>query len=403
MTKKELLIGGSGFAGTWAAISAARVLSLAGKQDEVDITVVSPAPNLLVRPRLYETAFKAMTPELLPLFSALGVRHIAGWVETLDAKQRSVAVTTADGSRRTLTYDKFILATGSQLYLPDLPGLRQHAFDIDSLDGARKLDAHLRSLAGKPNTPGRNTLVVAGGGFTGIELAAELPERLRGYLGADASPRVVILEQADAVGPDLGPVPRPVIEQALTEVGVEIMTSAGVAVVEPHQVITADGRRVATETVVWTAGMRANGLAAQIPGQRDRLGRVLVDEFLRAPSASGIFVTGDTAHAATDDEGHVASMSCQHALSLGRVAGHNAAAELIGSALHRYRQVPYVTCLDIGPWGALFTEGWDRQVKLTRAEGKALKRDINTKWIYPPAASREAAFETAKPDHPIVA
>jgi NADH dehydrogenase len=95
-------------------------------------------------------------------------------------------------------------------------------------------------------------------------------------------------------------------------------------------------------------------------------------------------------------------MSCQHALSLGHVAGHNAAAELVGLSLHAYSQPKYVTCLDLGPWGALYTEGWDRQVRLTRKEGKDLKREINTKWIYPPAADQKAVFAIANPDYVIV-
>ena len=85
-----------------------------------------------------------------------------------------------------------------------------------------------------------------------------------------------------------------------------------------------------------------------------------------------IFVTDEVVRAATDDLGNVAVMSCQHAMSLGRVAGHNAAAELVGLPLHPYSQPKYVTCLDIGPWGALYTESWDRQVRLTRETGKVI-------------------------------
>jgi NADH:ubiquinone reductase (H+-translocating) len=77
--------------------------------------------------------------------------------------------------------------------------------------------------------------------------------------------------------------------------------------------------------VVWTAGARANPLAAQIPGEHDRYGRIHVDPYLRAGQATNVFAAWDVAHAATDDHGNVAAMSCQHALSLGRVAGHNAA------------------------------------------------------------------------------
>jgi NADH dehydrogenase len=129
---------------------------------------------------------------------------------------------------------------------------------------------------------------------------------------------------------------------------------------------------------------------------------VVGDAFLRAPEAPGIFVTGDTVKAATDDAGNFNLMTCQHALSLGRVAGYNAAADLVGLPLHPYSQPKYVTCLDLGAWGAMYTEGWDRQVKLTRAEGKKVKQEINGVWIYPPAADREAVFAVANPDFVIV-
>src|SRR6185369_7555282 len=130
----------------------------------------------------------------------------------------------------------------------------------------------------------------------------------------------------------------------------------------------------------------------------DNFGRVSTDAMLRALYTSDIFVAGDVGRSATDDVGNLAAMSCQHAMSLGRVAGHNAAAELVGLPLHPYSQPKYVTCLDLGPWGALYTEGWDKQVHYTREEGKKIKTEINTVWIYPPAADRDAVFAVANPD-----
>ena len=398
----KIVIAGSGFAGTWAARSAARAVSLAGREDDVEIIVVSPTPHLHIRPRLYETAFEDMAPDLAPLFAAVGVRHVAGTVEAIHADRHEVEVNGADGRRTTQPYDRFVLATGSRLFLPDVPGLAEHSFNVDQLSHAMALDAHLRSLADRPETAARNTVVVAGGGFTGIETVAEMPRRLRDILGPAAKIRVVVMEQAPVIGPDLGPVPRPVIESALAECGVEVMTSAGVASIDADGVTTSRGDRIAAHTVVWTAGARAHPLAAQIEGERDRYGRVYADPQLRARSVKDVFVAGDVALAATDDEGHHAAMSCQHALSLGRVAGHNAAAELVGLPTHPYSQPKYVTCLDLGPWGAIFTEGWDRQIKLTREVGKATKQAINTQWIYPPAPDREAAFAIANPDHVIV-
>jgi hypothetical protein len=132
--------------------------------------------------------------------------------------------------------------------------------------------------------------------------------------------------------------------------------------------------------------MRANPLASQIAGEKDNLGRLIGDAYLHAPEAKNIFVTGDTVKVPTDDLGNFNVMSCQHAMSLGRVAGYNAAAELVDLPLHPYSQPKYVTCVDLGPWGALYTEGWDRQVQFVREEAKKIKQEINTVWIYPPVA-----------------
>lgn len=400
---KNLVVAGSGFAGMWAALSGARAAALSDTGNNVDIIVISPTPHLHVRPRLYETAFEEMAPELGPLFEAVGVRHVAGFVDTVHANQHEVTLVNRDGERVTLPYDRFVLATGSTLFMPDIPGLKEHSFNVDQLSSAIALDTHLRALNERPESEVRNTVVIAGGGFTGIETAAEMPHRLREIFGADAAIRVVVLEQASAIGPDLGPGPRPLIEEAFADLGIEVQTSTAAVALNAESITTSSGERIGTNAVIWTAGLRANSLASQIPGERDRFGRVHADRELHAKAANDIFVTGDVAMATTDDAGNLALMCCQHALSLGRVAGHNAAAELLGLPTVQYSQPKYVTCLDLGPWGAVYTEGWDRQVKLVREKAKSLKRQINTEWIYPPKGNREAVFEAADPAFVVVA
>lgn len=106
---------------------------------------------------------------------------------------------------------------------------------------------------------------------------------------------------------------------------------------------------------------------------------------------------GDVAYAATDEMGNFAAMSRQYTIALGRYAGNNVSAGLIGVALRAYSQPKYVTCLDLGAWGAVYTEGWDRQLKLVGQEAKALKQQINSVWIYPPAADRAVALAAADP------
>lgn len=401
MTQK-ILIAGSGFAGLWAAISAARAVSLAGKEGDVQISVISPEPAVTIRPRLYEADLDNMNPYIGALLAAVGVRHIAGKVTAIDAAARQVSVTENDGTQEVLPYDRFVLAAGSQVFRPAIPGLAEYGFDADQLLSAQALDAHIQGLADRPASAGRNTVIVAGGGFTGLEAAAEMPERLRAVLGSDAAVRVVIVDTAPQIGASMGPGAMAVVHEALDEIGIETRAGVRVSAIDAEGVTLSSGERIAAQTVVWTAGMRASPLAAQLPGDHDETGRVIGDAWLRAPGTEGVFVTGDTVKAPTDDQGNFTVMSCQHALSLGRVAGHNAAAELVGLPLHPYSQPKYVTCLDLGPWGALYTEGWDRQVTLTREEGKALKRTINTQWIYPPAPDRNAVFAVANPDYVIV-
>lgn len=400
--KQQIVIAGSGFAGLWAALAATRAVALAGKEKTVEVSVVSPTPNLTIRPRLYEAALDNMNPDLAPLLAAVGVRHIAGLVENLDPTAQRLTIAHTDGSRATLGYDRFVLAAGSRLFRPPIPGLMEYGFDADQLDSAQALDAHLKDLAARQDSPARNTVVVAGGGLTGLETATEMPGRLRAALGLDAEVRVILVDSAAQVGAALGEQALPFIQEALAEAGVETRPGARVTALDASGVTLSTGERIDSDTVVWTAGMRANALAAQVPGEHDALGRVVGDAYLRAPAAPGVFVTGDTVRAATDGSGNVSVMSCQHALSLGRVAGYNAAAELLGLPLHAYSQPKYVTCIDLGPWGALYTEGWDRQVRFTRDEGKRIKQEINTVWIYPPAPDRDAIFAMANPDFVIV-
>ncbi|MBB1608727.1 MULTISPECIES: NAD(P)/FAD-dependent oxidoreductase [unclassified Pseudomonas] len=400
--QQRILVIGSGFAGMWAALGAARVLDQHGRGD-VEVALVAPEPLLHLRPRLHEAAPHAMTTPLLPLFEAAGVRYVQGSVERIHTGERSVEAVNARGERFSLAYDRLVLTAGSRLFRPAIPGLAEHAFSIDQTDEASALDVHLARLADLPPSDARNTVVVAGGGFTGIEIACELPARVRRVLGEDAEVRVVIVERSHVIGPDLGPGPRPQIEQALDELGVVRFLGAAVNAIDADGLSTTTGERIEAKTVIWTAGMQASPLTAQVPGERDALGRLHVTRDLRVKGVDAVFAAGDVALAQVDDAGNHSLMSCQHAMNMGRSAGYNVAADLLGLPTQAYAQPVYVTCLDLGPWGAVYTEGWERQVKLQGAEAKALKRQINTQWIYPPQPSRKAALEAADPQRVVVA
>ena len=395
----RLVIIGAGFAGMYAALSAARLRDIQGiSPEELEIALVAPEPTLVVRPRLYEPKPKTLTAPLQDVLKAIDVVYVQGSAETIDTKSRAVEIVAAKGTRKALSYDRLVVATGSRLFRPNIPGLAEHGLSVDNLDDAIALDRHLHSLADRPAINGRDTVVVAGGGFTGIEAATEMPARLRSILGKDAKPRVIIVDRNSAIAPDMGPGPRPVIEDALRKLGVETRLGAGVAALDKSGITLSDGERIESETVIWAAGMRAAPLTAQIPAERDNFGRLLVDRDLRVPGVAGVFATGDAARAACDDEGNYALMSCQHATRMGAFAGNNAAAELLGVPTKPYHQKAYVTCLDLGEAGALFTRGWERKVEMVGDVAKKTKQEINTVWIYPPPAERAAALASADPE-----
>jgi NADH dehydrogenase len=395
----RLVIIGAGFAGMYAALSAARLRDIQGvSPEEFEIALVSPEPTLVVRPRLYEPKPETLTAPLLDVLKAIDVVYVQGSAETIDTKSRTVGIA-ANGAKKSLSYDRLVVATGSRLFRPNIPGLAEHGFSVDSLDDAIALDKHLHSLAERPAVNGRDTVVVAGGGFTGIEAATEMPARLREILGKDAKARIIIVDRNQAIAPDMGEGPRPVIEEALRKLGVETRLGAGVASLDESGVTLSSGEHIETETVIWAAGIRAAPLTQQIPAERDNFGRLLVDRDLRVPSVPGVFATGDAARAASDDIGNYALMSCQHATRMGAFAGNNAAAELLGVPTRPYHQKAYVTCLDLGEAGALFTRGWERKVEMVGDVAKKTKQEINTVWIYPPKAERAAALASADPEH----
>lgn len=392
---KKILIVGSGFAGLWSALGAARVLENEGKTADVEIVLVSPEPVLHMRPRLHETEPERMGTPIAALLEEAGVHYIQCTVERIDEQERRVEAATVAGERIAIDYDRLLLTTGSRMFRPNVPGLREHGFSVDQYDEAVALDVHLKSLARTAASTARNTVAVVGGGFTGIELASEMPSRLRAIFGENVACRVVLLERSPQIGPELGAGPRPVIEEALDSLGVERIHGSAVVSMDGNGLTTADGTRIEAMTIVWTGGVRASALTEQITAQRDHLGRLHVAADLRVSGTANIFAAGDVASAVTDDQGNRTMMACQHAIDMGRYAGHNIAADVLGLPTIPYRQPFYVTCLDLGAWGAVYTEGWERNVKMIGAEAKALKTRINTEWIYPPRADRAALLEAA--------
>jgi NADH:ubiquinone reductase (H+-translocating) len=382
---KNVVVLGSGFAGLWAAVGAARRLDeLHTPVGDVVVTVISSRPFHDIRVRNYEADLTACRIPLSDVLDPVGVAHIAADVTAIDTAASTVTFSGADGVG-SQDYDRLVFALGSSVARPDLPGLREFGFDVDTYDHATRLSRHLAALADGPPAPGAATVVVVGAGLTGIEAACELPGRLVALFSGrnGCTPRVLLIDHNPLVGSDMGDSARPLIEAALSDNGVEALTGVGVTAVDADGVTLSTGQRLAASTVVWCAGMRANTLTAAFGIELDRLGRLPVDDYLQAVGVPNVFAAGDVAAAKVDDQ-HLSVMSCQHGRPMGRYAGYNVVSDLLDEPMLALRIPWYVTVLDLGPAGAVYTEGWDRQVVAHGATAKATKRVINTERIYPP-------------------
>ncbi|MFJ4584024.1 NAD(P)/FAD-dependent oxidoreductase [Streptomyces echinatus] len=362
----HVVIIGGGFAGVWSAAGAA----LARGERNLRITLIAPNEHLVLRPRLYEPEPDLAKVELERICGPIGVEHLRASVSTIDTAR---CVVVAD--EREIGYDRLVLAAGSRLVTPQgLPGA-ERLFDIDTLGGALRLTEHLR---GRKNC----SVVVVGAGFVGLEAATALAGR----------GQVVLVDRSEVIGAPLGPGPREQIESALEMLGIERRLGTTVTAVGDGWAVLSDASRLEADAVVWSAGMRASKLTRQISSRLDPLGRVPVDRWLRAVPP-GVFVAGDTAAAPFDAE-HTVMQACQHATPLGKVAGYNAVADLLGLPLRDFTPGPYVTCLDLGGAGGVFTRGWDRRVMASGADGAAIKKRIN-QAIHPPVDDARAILAAA--------
>ncbi|MFO1129666.1 MAG: FAD-dependent oxidoreductase [Rhodospirillales bacterium] len=402
---QRIVVVGAGFAGLWAAIGAARLRAEAGCDDAVEILVLTRTPDHGIRVRFYESDLSPATVPLASLLPPVGVKFRVGEVTAIDPAERSVVFAPADAaaaggpSVETIAFDRLVLAAGSALVRPAVAAA-QPIFDVDTCAAAHALDRHLAGLAALPPSPGRFTAIVIGGGFTGIEVASELIGRLRRLArdaGSDTPARVILVDRG-AIAATLGATPRPTILAALTAQGIEWREQVEIDRIYADSVVLAvpprGSERLFCATLVATAGLRASRLTFDLSRDLDRLGRLPVDRHLRIIGHPACFAAGDVARALVDPT-HTSLMSCQHARPQGRIAGHNVAADLLGRPLIDYRQEDYVTVLDLGSWGALYMQGWDRQIVAEGEAAKRTKQDINHRRIYPPTGGDPALLLAA--------
>ncbi len=322
------LVLGGGFAGAYVA-------RLLGKQGS---TIVSRENFMLYTPILPEAASGTLEPRHVVVPLRMMCRHsdlLLGKAQELDTSARTVHVDSEVGAFE-VHYDRLVIALGAVARTLPIPGLAAHGLGFKSLADAIYLRNHVLrqlELADSALTAGdakrHLSFVFVGAGYAGVEALAELSDLLHDTVRfyprlKDVRQRWVLVDAAPKILPEI---PRRLGEYAARELwkrGVDIRVSTTLESVEEHAVTLSDGSRLETETLVWTAGVKANPMLGRLGLPLDERGRVVVDPLLEVEGLQNVWALGDCAAVPNQaTPGHFDPPTCQHALRQARRLAKN--------------------------------------------------------------------------------
>jgi NADH dehydrogenase len=348
--KKRILILGGGFAGAYTALYLQKRLS--GTPD-VEVMVVSQENFVLFTPMLHEVAGSdaAATDVVQPLRKML--RHtsvLIGDIESIDLDKKQVRVRQSDlVHHRDLAYDQLVLALGSVTNFYHIPGIEEYALTMKTLGDAlvvrnRAIDA-LELADGEPDETERKammTVVVAGGGFAGVETVGAVNDLLRESLKfynnlSENMLRIVLVDAGGAILPELGESLGRYAQKHLGLRGVEIHLNTAVKSYDGKEVVLGDGARIASRTVIWTAGITPVPILANLPCNKQR-GHIVANEYLQVLDWPGVWALGDCAQVPDlTRPGKCCPPTAQHATRQAAVLAHNIVAAMHGQALKPFK------------------------------------------------------------------
>jgi NADH:quinone reductase (non-electrogenic) len=351
MAQTKIVIVGAGFGG----LAAAKAL----KNTPAEITLIDRSNHHLFQPLLYQVATAVLTPSQIatPIRGILRKQKnavvILGEVMGVDKDQKRVFVSDADRQNVPISYDYLILATGSTHSYFGHNEFEQFAPGLKSLadaEAARNKILQAFELAEAEDDPARHpdllTFILVGAGPTGVEMAGALAVLVRTSLKSEfrridpASARIVLVDMAPRVLGTFSESLSKATKARLERLGVEVRLGHAVDQIDADGIIVA-GERIASKTVIWTAGVSPSPAGKWLNVETDRAGRVRIQKDLTVPGHVEIFVVGDTA--SLDQNGKPLPGVAQVAMQQGRYA-----AKVIHNRIAGKRPPDYFSYFDKG-------------------------------------------------------
>jgi NADH dehydrogenase len=343
-----IAIVGGGFAGT----AVARRLERRLRADEAEIVLLSHENYTLFTPMLPEVTSGELEVRhvVTPIRTQLRrTNFILSEVGDIDVERRTLQYRhVLTGLTRTLTYDHLVLALGSSTSTFGLPGVAENAWALKTLEDADALRNHLIWLLELGDTVADAqrrrqllTLVVVGGGFTGVETAGEIFELFRSVLHFYRRLRLddlemILVEGGPTLLPGLPPKMGEYARRILQRRGIEVLTGDGVTGADAGGITLQSGRRIACATIVWSAGVAPSPTIANVDLPKTKRGAVVTGADMRVEPVPSVWALGDCA-SIPDGEGGTYPMTAQHAIREGPHLADNLVRVLRGEPTQPFR------------------------------------------------------------------
>ncbi|MFD7204703.1 NAD(P)/FAD-dependent oxidoreductase [Streptomyces sp. NPDC059893] len=369
----RIIVLGAGYSGAIAAGRLAKRL----RREDVAITLVNAEPDFVERVRMHQLAVgQYLKPRpLREMFAGTGVEVNLAKATSIDVDRKTIDVQSADGSAQ-LPYDTLVYALGSGHDDNGVPGVAEYAHQVASRPGALRLRERLAGLSQG------ETVVVVGGGLTGLEFATEV---------AETRPDVdVALAARGELGDWLSPKGRAHLRKVTDGLGITVYENAGVTRVEADRVTTADGRTIPAAVTVWTTGFAVHPLAAATSLELADTGRIVVDATMRSVSHPDVYAIGDAGHALGAGDKPL-RMSCASGTPMAWQAADSIAARLTGGKLPNAPLRYFNQCISLGRKEGL--------IQFVTADDRSVDRALTGRFAarYKELVCKGAAWGVANP------
>ncbi|HVW45336.1 MAG TPA: NAD(P)/FAD-dependent oxidoreductase [Amycolatopsis sp.] len=335
----RILILGGGYVGLYTALGLQKKL----RANEASVTIVDPQPHMTYQPFLPEAAAGAIEPRhvVVPLRRVLKRCHVlTARVNKIEHGRRSVTVEAADGHIEQLNYDVLVVALGAVSRLLPIPGLAERGIGIKTIGEAIYLRNHVLTKLDQasstldPELRKRLlTFTVVGGGFAGIEALAELEDmsRFATQYYENIAPddlRWVLVEAAGRILPEVRETLGVWTVEQLEKRGIEVYLSTAAKSFEHGHVVLSDGTEFDSDTIIWTAGVKANPVLANSDLPVDKRGRVEATAALQVVGHPEVWTAGDNAAVpdlsrTEQDPTATTPPNAQHAVRQARLLANN--------------------------------------------------------------------------------